>query len=161
MLACQNHPMWLSKLTSESSMTSCCCALPPVSVSFEGPVLFLLPFLTFWRLRCFWASDAVCSLAARHEVWCRERPWQCLNFLLHPLQVVIIMIMKRNMIFVAIIVLLPWIVDLEAGLNERKSKASHDLDVDRFSVVAKRLQKDSDYKIDILHDTTSTVQGLS
>ena len=58
-------------------------------------------FPTFWRLRRFWARYAECSLAARHEVrWC-ERPWLFLKVLLHPLQV-IIMIMRRNMIFIGL-----------------------------------------------------------
>ena len=84
--------MSLKKLTY--STASGCCTMAPVSL--EGPIALLLPFPAFWRLRCFWASDAVCFLAARQEVeWC-ERPWLCLNILLHPLQATMIIRKDRS-----------------------------------------------------------------
>jgi len=77
----------LDQIIHTFSSTSCGRSLAPVSFK-----TFLLPFRGFCSLRRLWARDAVCSLAAMHDVRCRERPWLCLNVLLHPLQVKIMMI---------------------------------------------------------------------
>jgi len=71
------------------TFSSTCCGRSLAPVSFKT---FLLPFPSFCSLRHLWARDAVCSLAAMHDVWCRERPWLCLIVLLHPLQVITMMI---------------------------------------------------------------------